>query len=124
MTGLDDFKQAYRAGKLVFLAGAGVSYDSGAPMPDAFLKASSEPFLPTRADFTDYRQKVTAGSSIKESEFGGIQPEVFYEQILSLHPGLEALSIWKALSPSWLASKRVETRPNPNHMGLVRYAER
>lgn len=124
MTGLDEFKRAYRAGELVFFAGAGASYDSKVPMPSAFLEASADAFFPAAPAFSPYREKVMAGSSIRLSEFEGIQPEVFYEHLLALHPGQEVLGLWKALSPIWLASKGTKLEPNPNHLALARYAEK
>ena len=124
MTALDDFRHAYEAGNLVFLAGAGASFDSGAPMPFAFLQASADAFLPPELTLKPYRDKVLAGSSIGGSEFQGIQPEVFYEQLLALQPGAEALNLWRALSPVWLSAHGITLAPNPNHLAMARYAER
>lgn len=123
MPPLDDFIAAYRAGEVVFFAGAGASLDSKAAMPPAVLAASAELFLPRGRAYAARVDEVLRGPSVAGSAMAGIQPEVFYEHLLSLCEDRAALSLWKVLSPTWLAAQGAALRPNANHLAIARYAE-
>lgn len=122
MPPLDDFIAAYRAGEVVFFAGAGASFDSKAAMPPAVLATSAELFLPRGSAYAALVDDVVRGPSVGGSAMAGIQPEVFYEHLLSLCEDRAALSLWKVLSPTWLAAQGVALRPNANHLAIARYA--
>lgn len=114
-----EFEADYGAGRVVFFAGAGASFDSAMPMPGPILEASAALFLPP--DQPALVAQVLKGPGVAGSEFEGIQPEVFYEHLLTLADDIEALGLWRILS-AVSASERGETyRPNANHLAMARY---
>ena len=122
MTAEDDFVAAYRAGEVVFFAGAGASFDSGAVMPPAVLAASADLFLPSGRRFQNDIRAVLQGAGVPGTPLRGIQPEIFYEHLLSLKDDREALGLWRVLEPAWLAAHKARLSPNANHLAIARYS--
>jgi hypothetical protein len=88
------------------------------------MERSPDLFLPAGPAFERERNLVLKGTSLPGSDFNGIQPELFYEHLLTLCPDVEMLGLWRALSRLWLARHGAALRPNANHAALARYAER
>lgn len=118
------FVAAYEAGEVVFFAGAGASFDSGAAMPPAVLAASADLFFPDGPAWRPLRDRVLSGRALAGSPFAGIQPEVFYEHLLGLCEDREALGLWRVLSERWLATQGAALSPNANHFALAHYGAR
>lgn len=116
---LAEFLRDYHAGRLVFFAGAGASFDSQAPMPLEVLNASGRCFLPPRAV-----SEILPKPKTEAGPFAGLQPEVFYEHLFNLTGDEEALFLWRVLSPAWRQARKSPLSPNPNHLALARYADR
>lgn len=123
MAARDNFNARYRAGEVIFFTGAGVSWDSGAVMPPEILKASSELFLPDPQHFPEVWEVLEA-QGVPGLPLAGIQPEVFYENLLMVIDDPAALQLWRVLSPLWLESRGAQLRPNINHFAIVSYAAR
>jgi hypothetical protein len=121
---LEEFTAAYRAGDVVFFAGAGASFDSKAAMPPAVLSASAELFLPDDPALARLVEEVLQGSGVAGTALRGIQPEIFYEHLLSLCDDRQALALWRILSPRWLKTQNAALAPNANHLALADYAAR
>lgn len=118
------FVAAYEAGEVVFFAGAGASFDSEAAMPPALLAASADLFLPDGPTWQPLRDLVLSGPGVAGSAFAGIQPEVFYEHLLTLCEDREVLGLWRVLSARWLATQGAALTPNANHLALAQYGAR
>jgi tetratricopeptide (TPR) repeat protein len=119
----DEFSASFRAGDVIFFTGAGVSWDSGAVMPPAILKASAELFLPDPRHYPEVREVLDA-RGVAGLPLDGIQPEVFYENLLMVVDDPAALQLWRVLSPLWLESRGAQLQPNINHFAIVTYAAR
>ena len=106
---VDEFAELYRAGKLVFFAGSGISYGSGLPSAEAVLRKTITVTLP--------------GTHPREQEelCAKIQPEVFYETLLEFESKDHALMLWRALHPSVVQAFGSAPMPNIVHSELVRY---
>jgi hypothetical protein len=120
----DEFIADYHSGRLVFFTGAGVSRDSGAAMPPQILEASAEVFLPAGPDHAADVLEVLHGKGAAGAPLNGIQPEIFYENLLAVADDPGALLLWRALSPHWLSARRAELRPNANHFAIAAYSAR
>ena len=120
----DEFEADYRAGRLIFFTGAGVSRDSGAPMPPQILKASADLFLPVGEKYAADVAEVLHGKGVAGAPLDGIQPEIFYENLLTVVDSPRALQLWRVLSPQWLTTRGADLRPNPNHFAIVAHAAR
>jgi hypothetical protein len=120
----DRFTADYRAGRLVFFTGAGVSYDSGAVMPQQILQASADLFLPVDSKHASDVAEVLRGKGATGAPLTGIQPEIFYENLLAVADDPRALLLWRALSPLWLGARGAELQPNVNHFAIAAYAAR
>jgi SIR2-like domain len=106
-----DFSKALSAGELVFFGGSGISYDSGAPSAMDIMQRTSNCVL-TRSLLTDLIQEISK-----------IQPEVFYETLLSISDNSDdALTIWSALSKDTQKSFGYVSTPNPVHTAIVQNA--
>lgn len=120
----EQFIADYHSGRLVFFTGAGVSRDSGAVMPPQILKASADLFLPAGRHHAADVDEVLHGKGAAGAPLDGIQPEIFYENLLTIADDPRALSLWRALSPHWLGGRGDELRPNANHLAIVAHAAR
>jgi hypothetical protein len=118
----EDFIAAFEAGKIVFFAGAGASRDSGAVMPADVLRASAKLFLPRESKFSQDRTHVLKARL--PAGYEGIQPELFYENLLAVREDRGLLGLWRVLSPTWLQTQGAELAPNANHLALAAYAAR
>jgi hypothetical protein len=122
MSVVEDFVERLAEGRIVFLAGSGVSKVSGAPMSWDILAASARVFLPTDERSGPLVDEVLKGRPGAASD--GIQPEIFYEHLLSICGHPDMLALWQVLSPIWLREQHAELLPNTNHLAIVQYAAR
>lgn len=122
MSHLEEFVARYRAGELLFITGAGVSRDSGAIMPAEILRASADIFLPPDPEHSQLVDAVLNGKAAEGASLPGIQPEIFYENLLSIVDDPGALVLWRVLSPDWLRTQDENLAPNPNHYALAQYS--
>ncbi|MEA3052978.1 MAG: SIR2-like domain [Sphingomonadales bacterium] len=120
----DQFIADYREGGLIFFTGAGASWDSGAAMPPEILRASAELFLPTGPRYAKDLAEVLQGKGAAGAPLDGIQPEIFYENLLAVADDPAALILWRALSPHWLGSRGTRLEPNGNHFAIAAHAAR
>jgi hypothetical protein len=121
---LDEFISAYQAGDLIFFTGAGASYESGAVLPADVLAKAAELFLPSGQAYSEDVRQVLEGKGVPTAPQAGIQPEIFYENLLLVTDDPSGLLLWRALSPEWLASQGERLEPNPNHLAIAAYAAR
>ena len=113
-TSPEEFYRLFQDGKLCFLAGSGISLDSGLPSAKTILERTLEVVLPNMSPFD--RDQVLE-----------IQPEVFYESLLAYaqpESRLDALSMWLSLHPRILSQFGSTPDPNIVHYTLVEYASR
>src|SRR5689334_18179657 len=93
-------------------------------MPPQILKASADLLLPVDPEHSGDVAEVLRGKGATEAPLDGIQPEIFYENLLTVADDPRALSLWRILSPRWLSARGVELQPNPNHFAIAAYAAR
>jgi hypothetical protein len=105
------FVDSLNNGKIFFFAGSGISYDSNLPSAYAVLEHTANVFLP--AGIRDEEKKEICST---------IQPEVFYESIISITRSLECLDIWRSLHKSAQNKHCVECIPKFSHLFIVQYS--
>jgi len=81
------------------------------------LSHTSSIFLPEEDEFRRLKEKVI----ISDCDYT-VQPEIFYESILSVWNSMDALLLWRCLSPRHLESVGIQTSPNINHLAMADYS--
>lgn len=113
----DEFLKSVDEGKVFFFAGSGVSYLSHMASVGEILHRSARKFLPLSAKWTKQ-----VGAVVGSPNYYRIQPEIFYEKIVDLAGTSEALALWKCLSPNIRELYGLASKPNINHLFLVKYS--
>lgn len=93
-------------------------------MPLQILEASARLFLPIDPNHSSDVAKVLHCRGAADAPLNGIQPEIFYENLLTVVDSPRALLLWRALSPHWLSARGAELQPNANHFAIVTNAAR
>ena len=106
MTNLDLFADKLLDGKVFFFAGSGISYESNLPSAYDILHHTAKAFLHKSSD-------------IEIAELCNIQPEIFYEVVLSLTMTIDSLHLWQSLHPKTHNIFSVDSRPNLAHLFIV-----
>ena len=106
-----EFVDSLNNGKIFFFAGSGISYASNLPSAYAVLEHTANVFLP--AGISDKEKKEICST---------IQPEVFYESIISMTRSRACLDIWRSLHKSAQNEHGVECIPNFSHSFIVQYS--
>lgn len=99
-------------GRLLFLAGSGISRDSGLPSADELLRRTLDLVLPASCD-----------EGIR-GRLAGLQPELVYEAIIRVGGDRRCLRLWAALSHEVQTAEGFDVRPNAVHRFLVEYSWR
>ena len=107
---LDRFADLYTSGRLLFFAGSGISLASGLPSAEQVLRHTVSAALPSIRTATDQLVR--------------LQPEVFYETLLTFSNTEKVLSLWTALHPRVLADYGQYPKGNIVHRALVKYSAR
>lgn len=102
---------AFDDGRLVFLAGSGISLASGLPSADALLRRTLELVLPP----------APPGGW---NHLAGLQPELVYEAIIRITGDRRCLRLWGVLSTEAQHRHGFTVRPNDIHRLLVAYSHR
>lgn len=97
-------------GQIFFFSGSGISYASNLPSAYSILKHTVNVFLP--ADVSD---------QIK-NDICNIQPEVFYELLISMTRSYECLDMWRSLYSKDQKQHNVQCSPNKSHLFIVEYS--
>ncbi|MGH8611240.1 MAG: SIR2 family protein [Gammaproteobacteria bacterium] len=108
---IEDFKGKFDAGEIIFFAGSGICYDSGLPTAADVLSRTAACTLPDLQE-----------SEMEEVEkiIGTIQPELFYETLISLtEGGSTTLSLWNSLCGVTQKRFGFKVGPNINHTAIV-----
>jgi hypothetical protein len=100
------------SGEIVFLAGSGVSFASGAPSAQLVLDKTMQRYLPNV--IPDLSSEVLVEDLATGTLPEAFQPEIFYEQLLLLAP--------PACLNGWQVLRRNIFPPNLNHLFLVAYS--
>ena len=107
-------------GGTVFLAGAGVSIESGIPSVPAILSRTAKLFLPETALKVGPTQEMLYGRKGRSR----LQPELFYECILSTYETTDCLALWSCLSRSFLDDNCPSIQPNETHLSITQYSHK
>jgi hypothetical protein len=112
---IEEFFADFEAGNIVFFAGSGISCNSGLPSAQNILLRSARCVLPDLID-----------GDIKEI-IGPLQPELFYEILLSITGSptdspAEALLLWSCLSLPTQQGYGCCTKPSITHLSIVKNA--
>ncbi len=108
------------SGSAFFFCGAGVSIGSHAPSVATVLHETASVFLPPNSLTPETDDIVWLDA--KGSKCYGIQPEVFYENILEISGNPNCLAMWNCLSSDTLGRNGLKIAPNINHRFIVEYS--
>nr|VFK26964.1 MAG: SIR2-like domain-containing protein [Candidatus Kentron sp. MB]VFK31225.1 MAG: SIR2-like domain-containing protein [Candidatus Kentron sp. MB]VFK75400.1 MAG: SIR2-like domain-containing protein [Candidatus Kentron sp. MB] len=98
-------------GKIFFFAGSGISYASNLPSAYAVLQYTANAFLPG-----------TVTNREKQNICGTIQPEIFYESIISMTRSYECLDIWRSLYRVDQEKHDIQCSPSLSHLFISEYS--
>ncbi|MCK5231761.1 MAG: SIR2 family protein [Desulfobulbaceae bacterium] len=100
------FSEELKNGKVFFFAGSGISYASRLPSAHDVLWHTIKALLP---HLTNHQV----------NELCSIQPEVFYEVVLSVTGTTDSLHVWRSLLPETWKRLAIECKPNLAHIFIV-----
>lgn len=111
------FWEELKEGRLVFFAGSGISFLSGIPSAGKVLQTALDSLVPLLPEYKEARDKVL----VDERNYN-IQPEVFYETLLSMFDSIDSLLSWRCISPHFLKELGIQVSPNINHRFIIDYS--
>lgn len=104
--------------KAFFFAGAGISIESKMPSVNDILRRTANVFLPNDPSLKTLCDNLLWGGPSITSH-GKLQPELFYEVILSVFQRRDCLRLWEALTTTAIESCGGRLYCNENHAAIV-----
>nr|VFK01682.1 MAG: SIR2-like domain-containing protein [Candidatus Kentron sp. H]VFK01705.1 MAG: SIR2-like domain-containing protein [Candidatus Kentron sp. H]VFK05111.1 MAG: SIR2-like domain-containing protein [Candidatus Kentron sp. H] len=111
MSDIDFITNRLITGEIFFFAGSGISYASNLPSAYAVLQHTTNVFLP--GSISDGKKKNICGT---------IQPEIFYESIISMTRSYECLDIWRSLYRVEQEKHNIQCSPSFSHLFIADYS--
>jgi hypothetical protein len=117
------FIDSLKRNNIFFFAGSGISISSRVPSVFQILDKTASIFLSDYDTDSYLRNVVMQGQSVNNAPSFGIQPELFYEALISVWCGdIDCLKVWSALNSNAQQKFGVKYTPNLVHCFVVTYS--